>query len=221
MLTLKAQKRDLKVKPESLRKSGSIPAVFYGKKQEATPIAIKTTDFKKIWEEAGESTVVTIETPEGKVDSLIHDVDFDPVSGAPRHADFYVFEAGHKVEVEVPLEFVGVSTAVKDLGGVLVKVLHVLKIEAEPKNLPHNIEVDISGLVEFNNQVLAKDIAIPAGVTLKEHADEVVALVSAPREEKEEEVAPIDLASIEVEKKGKEEVPAEGAEAPAEAEKKA
>lgn len=222
MFTLKAEKRSLDAKLVDIRKAGQMPAVFYGKKEASMPISIAVKDFLKVWKQAGESSVVTLETPEGNHESLIHDIDLDPVSGAPRHADFYVFEKGHKVKVEVPIEFTGISPAVKDLGGSLVKVLHVLKIEAMPKDLPHNIPLDISGLVDFNSQILAKDIVVPAGVTLLEHDEEVVALVAAPREEKEEEAAPVDLSAIEVEKKGKEEV-AEGAEeskTPADAEAK-
>lgn len=203
MLTLKAEIRDLSTKAERLRVAGKLPAVFYGKKEASTPISIKKTDFLKVWKEAGESTVVTLNTPEGEKESLIQEVDLDPVSGAPRHADFYVFEKGHKVEVALPVEFAGVSPAVKDLGGILVKVLHEVKIEAMPKDLPHNIEIDISSLAQFGDQILAKDIPLPHGVELKEKPEEVVATVSAPREEKEEEVAPVDLSSIEVEKKGK------------------
>ncbi len=217
MLTLKAERRDPKVQIEVLKKTGKIPAVFYGKKQTSTPISISSTEFKKLWAEAGESTVVSIETPEGKVESLIHDVDFDPVSGAPRHADFYVFEKGHKVQIEVPIEFDGVSPAVKDLGGTLVKVLHTVKVEAEPQNLPHALIVDVSTLAQFADQILAGTIKLPTGVTLKENPEEVVVLVAAPREEKEEEVAPIDLSAIEVEKKGKEETPEDGAAPAAEA----
>lgn len=198
MIKLKVDLRDKSVKPETIRKSGKIPAVFYGKKEASTPISINSIDFQKVFKEAGESSVITLETPEGAVESLIHDVDFDPVTGAPRHADFYVFEKGHKVKVEVPLEFEGVSPAVKDLGGTLVKVMHALKIEAMPKDLPHNIIVDISGLLEFNDQILAKDISLPNGVELDLNLEEVVALVAAPREEKEEEVAPVDLSQIEI-----------------------
>lgn len=204
MVTLRAQLRNSAVKVDNLRKAGKMPAVFYGKKQSSTPIEIPMVDFMKVWQQAGESTVVVLETPEGAIESLIHDVDLDPITGKPRHADFYVFEKGHKVEVEVPLEFEGVSPAVKDAGGTLVKVLHAVKIEAMPKDLPHNLIVDISPLAEFQSQILAKDIILPAGVTLLENPDEVVALVSAPREEKEEEAAPVDLSAIEVEKKGKE-----------------
>jgi large subunit ribosomal protein L25 len=205
MTNLKAELRDTNAKLGDLRKAGRMPAVFYGKKETSTPISISLVDFLKVWKQSGESSVVTLETSEGSHDSLIHEIDFHPVSGVPRHADFYVFEKGHKVEVEVPVEFEGVAPAVKDLGGTLVKVLHALKIEALPKDLPHNITIDISTLLNFNDQILAQDIKLPAGVTLMVNPEEVVALVSAPREEKEEEVAPIDLSAIEVEKKGKDE----------------
>jgi large subunit ribosomal protein L25 len=212
MLTLKTEPRDTKTDTTALRKGGHIPAVFYGKKEASTPISLRQTDFMKVWKEAGESTVVTLETNDGAKESLIHDVELDVVTGNPLHADFYVFEKGHQVEVDLPIEFIGTSPAVKDLGGSIVKVLHTVKIEAMPKDLPHNLEIDISTLVNFGDQILAQAIPLPNGVTLKENPEEVVATVAAPREEKEEEAAPIDLSSIEVEKKGKEETPAEGGE---------
>jgi len=203
MITLKVEARDIATKLDSLRKAGKIPAVFYGKKEPSTPISINTVDFLKVWKQAGESSVVVLETPDGEKESLIHDIDFDPVKSTPRHADFYVFEKGHKVEVEVPLEFEGVAPAIKDLGGSLVKVVHALRIEAMPKDLPHDLKVDITSLIDFTSQILAKDIALPSGVVSLEKPEEVVALVSAPRAEKAEEEIPIDLDAIEVEKKGK------------------
>lgn len=205
MLTLKAEIRNKTDKLEKIREVGQIPAVFYGRKEASTPISIPKIDFLKVWKEAGESSVVNLETPEGVKESLIQDVDIDPITGAPRHADFYVFEKGHKLEVDLPIEFIGISPAVKDLGGVLVKVLHELKIKAMPKDLPHNIEVDISSLSNFDDQILAQDIKLPVGVELEENPEEVVVLVSEPREEKEEEATPVDFSTIEVEKKGKEE----------------
>lgn len=205
MVALKAEQRDPAVKADKIRAAGMLPAVFYGKKEDSTPISISMVDFLKVWKEAGESSVISLETADGTKESLIHDVDFDPVTGRPRHADFYVFEKGHKVEVEIPIEFEGESPAVKTMGGTLVKVIHALKIEAMPKDLPHNFTIDISSLVDFTSQILAKDIQLPTGVELKENPEEVVALVSAPREEKEEEAAPVDLSAIEVEKKGKQE----------------
>lgn len=205
MLTLKAELRNKGENPDIARKAGKVPAVFYGKKEASTPISVSSADFLKVWKQAGESTVVTLQTPDGEKDSLIQDVDLDPVTGNPRHADFYVFEAGHKLEVDLPIEFEGVSPAVKDQGGILVKVLRELPIKATAKDLPPHITVSIEGLVQFGDEIRAKDIKLPSGVELTVDPEEVVALVSAPREEKEEESAPIDLSSIEVEKKGKEE----------------
>ena len=153
MVILKAEIRDKATKLDNLRKAGRMPAVFYGKKEASTPISINSTDFLKVWKEAGESSVVVLETKDGEKESLIHDIDFDPIKGTPRHVDFYVFEKGHKVQVEVPLEFIGVAPAEKDLGGSLVKVLYNLEIEAMPKDLPHNLTVDISSLIDFEKQV--------------------------------------------------------------------
>lgn len=181
-----------------------IPAVFYGPKAESTPIWVNESEFTRVWKEAGESTVVTLSLDGEDHDTLIHDVDREPVKGLIRHVDFYVLEKGKKVEISIPLEFIGVSEAVKTLGGNLVKVLHEIEIEAMPKDLPHAIEVDISALVDFDSQIHAGDIKLPSGVTLKTDAEEVVALVAEAKEESEEAPAEIDMSAIEVtDKKGK------------------
>ena len=210
IIDLKVEKRTHIGKLESLRKSGLLPAVFYGHKKDSTPIQIKKSDFIKAWKMAGESTVIKLNNGPESMEALIHSVDLDPLTSEPRHADFYVFEKGHKVEISIPLEFEGVSIAVKDLAGILTKVMYEIKIKAEPANLPHEIKVDISKLETLDSQILAKDIELPKGVELMENPDEVVASISIAREEKEE-VAPIDLTQIEVEKKGKKEEEGEGA----------
>jgi len=210
MIILEAELRDKSVNNETLREGGKIPAVFYGKKTESTPITLTRNDFISAWHKVGESGVITIKTGKGTVDSLIKDVDIDPVSDVVRHVDFYVFEKGKKVELDVPLDFVGISPAVKDLSGNLVKALHEIKISADPTSIPHDIKVDISTLIDFDSKIIASDLKLPAGVTLVENPDEVVAAVARQKEEVEEESAPVDLSSIEVEKKGKKEE--EGAE---------
>jgi len=203
MITLNAELRDMKVKPETLREAGKIPAVFYGPKEKATSITISTIDFIKAYKKAGESSVIILKQGNEEHEALIHDIDVHPVTGAPRHADFYVIEKGKKVKVNIPLVFSGVSPAVKDKGAILVKVARDLEIEAAPRDLPHELTVDISSLVEFSSTITAKDINLPAGVTLISGADEIVASVSEAKEEVEE-AKPIDMSAIEVTKKGKE-----------------
>ncbi len=220
MVSLNVEKREVKDNLEKLRIKGFIPAVFYGRKEKSTPITVRLADFVKVWETAGESSVVTLKTKDGdELEALVHEVDLDPVTETPRHADFYVFEKGQKIKIKVPVEFVGVSPAVKDLGGVLIKVRHDIEVEALPKDLPHELKVDISSLVNFESQILGKDIVLPAGVVLGQGHNDVVALVTEAKEEVIEEVAaPVDLSAIEVEKKGKKEeegAPAAGEPAPA------
>jgi len=217
MLTINVEKRDPKASLSAIRKAGKMPAVFYGKKEASTPIMLPYALFEKTFKEAGESTILHLAGTGIDVDVLIHDVDLDPVTDKPRHADFYAIEKGKKLEIEVPVEFIGVAPAVKDLGGILVKVVHEVEISALPKDLPQKLEVDISSLVAFDSILTAKDIKLPEGVELKVKLDEVIASVYEPKEEVAE-VAPVDLSTIEVAKKGKEakegEAPAEGAEAP-------
>lgn len=209
MLKLKAVKRDVAEKPEEIRESGAIPAVFYGPKESSQAITVKALEFDKVFKEAGESTVVVLEVDGTEHETLIHDVAYHPVRGTVSHVDFYVIEKGKKVQVNVELTFEGVSPAEKTLGGTLVKVMHEVEIEAMPKDLPHEIVVSVESLVDFDSKITAGDIVMPAGVTLLTDPEEVVALVQEAREESDEPSAPIDISSIEVEKKGKKEEAAE------------
>ena len=131
MLSLVVERRQIGKtgeKNEGLRKTGKIPAVFYGPKEKSTPVAVSLAEFKKIWRNAGESSVVVLKDGVHEHEALIHDVDIHPVTGIPRHADFYVIEKGKKVKVRTPIVFEGVSPAVKDKGGILIKVLRDIEI---------------------------------------------------------------------------------------------
>lgn len=203
MLALNAKIRDLKEDLRGLRKAGELPAVFYGMGNESTPISVSIIEFKKVWRKAGESSTIKITTPKISVDALIQEVQSDPITDEPIHVDFLVIDMNKKVEIEVPLEFVGVSLAVKGGVGTLVKVLHEISVEALPKDLPHAIEVDISKLDTVDSQILVSDLIIPANVLVITKGTEVVASIAVQKEEVES--APIDLSAIEVEKKGKKE----------------
>ncbi len=197
MFTLTVEKRDMKINAKNLRKKGLLPAVYYGHKQASTPITLKEADFLKVWKEAGESSVVELKTSDGALETLIYDVSFDPVRSQPIHADFYVPEAGKKVTVSVPIEFTGVSPAVKDLGGLLVKVLHEIEIEVLPKDLPHAISVDISMLKTLEDQIMIKDLKLALGVTVLANPEEIIAAISVAQEEPETAPAQ-DISTIEV-----------------------
>jgi len=170
-------------KLEPFRKKGKLPAVLYGPKEKARPIFISLKDFKKIWDEAGESTVIQLNLGDTKKEELIQDVAMDPVKGEPVHVDFYAVLMDKPIKASISLVFEGISPAVKNLGGILIKVMHELEVEALPKNLPHELSVDISALASFENKISAKDIILSKGVKLISNPEETIALIEAPREE--------------------------------------
>jgi large subunit ribosomal protein L25 len=210
-MELTVEKRSPETKAKALRDKGVLPAVIYGRSEESTPVAVDAKVFSKLYKAAGESSVITLKGLGADKQALIHDVAFDAVSGAPIHADFYAIQKGQKVTVAVPLEFEGVSPAVKDLGGILTKVMHELELTCEPSDLPHAIAVDISSLATLDSQIKVADLKLPKSAELSIDADEVVALVSVAQEETEE-AAPMDISQIgdSVERGKKEEEAAEG-----------
>jgi large subunit ribosomal protein L25 len=207
MLTLSVEKRNKTVATlSSLRAKGLIPGVVYGAHHESTPISIDAKAFGKVLKEAGEATIVSLSGLGTAVPTLIHDIAYDPLTSFPRHVDFYAVTKGEKVEVAIPLSYIGESAAV-EAGANLVKVMHEVEVKADPMNLPHAIEVDLSVLAQVNDQIHAKDLVLPTGVELMNEPEDVVALVQAVVEEKEEAVSAY-ISAIEVEKKGKEETEA-------------
>lgn len=195
-----------------------MPAVVYGPKTESVSISVDQKDMEKMWQDAGESTVFTLSVDGKEYDVLLHSVDMDPVKDTPIHCDFYAVDKTQKVEVDVELVFVGESPAVKNLNGMLVKVIHQLPVEGLPHDLPHEIEVDLGKLETLESVITVKDLPLPTGVEATIPENEVVVSVAEQKEEEEEEVpTEVDLSEIEVEKKGKKE---EDTEEEAEGEKK-
>jgi large subunit ribosomal protein L25 len=208
MITLTTTVRDAKVSAKNIRIEGQIPAVVYGPKQPNMSVSIPYQDFVRAYNKGGQTTLMVLDTGSAKIQTLVHDMTLDPVSNKVSHIDFYAVEAGKKVQAGVPLNFINESDAVK-AGALLVKVLLEVEVECLPDAIPHSIDVDLEMLKVVDDTISVADLKLPAGVTMKSDAEEVVAAANAPEEEKEE--VAIDLTKIEVEKKGKveEEVAAE------------
>lgn len=202
MHTLHAQTREQGVSVDALRASGSMPAVFYGAKEAPVAISIKADEFSMLWNKVGGSAIVDLDGPFGKKEVLIHDVQVHPVTGVPLHADFYVLEKGKKVTVTIPLEFVGVAPAEK-LGGIVVKVMHEIEIEVEPREIPQKIAIDLDALTTLESEITFKDLPLPASAVSNIEPDEVVVSITLPEEEKEE--TPMSVEDVKIEEKGKKE----------------
>lgn len=216
MLKLAAEKREIFGKQlKAARAAGRLPAVIYGRKEKPRPLFVQVGDFKKVFAGAGESAIVNLETASGSNNVLIHDVARHPVTGDPIHVDFYVVEKDVVLETAVPIEFTGTAPAVKELGGTLIKVLHELRIEALPDDLPPALTVDLAPLSTLESQILVRDLILPSRIKVLHRSEEVIAAVTLAEEEPAEESTPPDLSAIEVEKRGKEEKDAAEAPPPA------
>lgn len=205
MNKLTATMRSKTDKLADIRKSGMVPAVVYGARVENTMISVSSIDFEKVLKAAGESSTITLELQDKKIEVLIHDIQFDPIKNVPIHVDFLAIDVNKPIEVAVPITFIGIAGAEKNSLGVLVKALHEIEVEALPKDLPHEIEVDLSVLENLDDQIRVSDIKVPGGVTIKTDEEEVIAVIAPMQEEKVGESETADISSIEVEKKGKKE----------------
>lgn len=178
IMTLNVEKRDSTESAAVIRQRGFAPAVFYGPKEDATPIVIDARKLASIWKAAGETTIIKLEGAGEGLDTLIKDVQIHPVTGEILHADFYALEKGKKVEISVPLHFIGEAPAEK-LGGVISKALHEVEIEVSAAELPHALDVDLALLADLNSHITAGQIKLPPSATLKIDADEIVASVTS------------------------------------------
>lgn len=189
-IQLKASSRDTKTNLKKLRAQGEVPAVLYGHNVKNISLMVKKTDFDKAFKKAGESTIINLITDDGTLHPvLIHDVQLHYLTSEPIHADFYQVSMTEKLKAKVVLEFTGEAPAVKTLGGVLVKVLSEVEVQCLPADLPHNIPVDISSLIDFQSTIHVKNLSIPDKVQILTPADETVAKVQPPRDV-EAELAP-------------------------------
>ena len=204
MLTLSAKIRQIAgKKTKDLRKKGILPAVLYGPEKETVSLEIDTKEFDKIYQEAGESSLVSVDVAGKKIPVLIHDIQRD-YNDKIIHVDLYQAPLETKIEATVPLVFEGESEAIKELGGTLVKVMHELEVKAKPADLPKEIKVDISLLKTFDDVIAVKDLKVPEGVEILKDPEETIAQASLPEKIEEELAKPVEEKVEEVEKVEKE-----------------
>ncbi len=186
-LVLEARKREeTGKKVNKLRKSGLIPAVVYGRETEPQNLAVDFFSFQKIYEAAGRSSLIDLKIenkPPLKV--IIQDIQTDPLTDKFINIDFHAVKMTEKITAEIELKFVGESKAVKEDGGVLVKNIDKIKVEAYPQDLVHEIEVDISNLKTFDDIIHISELKIPEKIKILNDGKETVALVTPPRSEAE------------------------------------
>ncbi len=196
------------------RQEGDIPAVLYGRGITSKSLKVKRKEFEKLFRQAGMTSLVSLRLDDKDDHNvLIREVQIHPLKSTVVHIDFYQVRMDEPIRAKVPLRYEGESAAVRDAGGILVRNMDEVELEALPKDLPRDIVVDVSVLDAFAKAIHISDLILPAGVEVFHEPGDVIALVQAPRsqEELDEELAEEVKEDVEaVEGVKPEEVPAEG-----------
>ena len=173
-------------KVKDLRSQEKIPAVLYGHKIKPLNLTIDYSVFEKIYKEAGESTLIDLVVDDKEpVKVLIQDYQLHPRTNQFIHADLKQINMDEKLNTDIILEFTGEAPAVKDFSGILVTNMDHVEVECLPKDLVHEIKVDLSSLKNFEDSIHVSDINVPEGITILNAPEDVIALVQPPRTEKE------------------------------------
>lgn len=210
---------------KAVRAKGLIPAELYGGDVKNLHLSVNEKDFRRVFKQAGETTIVNLMVDGEKHPVLVSDVSLHPVTDAILSIDFYQVNLKEELEIKVPLQFTGEAPAVKEKGGVLVKSVSELKVRALPTDIPHTIEISLTALNDIGVSIHVKDITPPKGVKFLDDERTVVATVIAKMTEEEEAklAATVDVTAVksETEEKVAERAaekeatkPAEGAAAP-------
>ncbi len=175
------------------RNSGALPMVYYGKGVEPVQMTTDYQTFRRAYKKSGRSSIVSLSLGGKKMDALIHDVQYHPVTDDMIHVDLLAVKAGQMIHTQIPLVFVGEAPAVKEMGGVFISNKTEVAVECLPKDLVHDIQVDISSMKDFHSHLNIGDIQAPAGIKLLDAPDISIATIAPPR--KEEVEAPVAAAA--------------------------
>lgn len=177
-----------------LRREGMIPAVLYGGDREPRPIAVSPRSVIQILQsESGQNSILSLKVADGPEQAaLIHDYQVDPITHRLLHADFKRIDMNVAVEVDVPIEAVGVARGVRAEGGIMDLVVRELSIRCLPGIIPDNFTIDVSNL-DINDSLHVRDLEIPEGVEVLTELDATVVTIAPPQEEEELETDAEDL----------------------------
>jgi large subunit ribosomal protein L25 len=174
-----------------LRRQGQIPAILYGEGEPISLTADPKVLLRALGTEAGENVILNLTIVDGKDftrKAMVKEVQVDPVTGKPLHADFLAISMERPIEVEVPVEVAGVAQGVKDEGGILDQILREIRVRCLPVAIPDRIGLDVSSL-DIGDVLHVSDLPIPEGVELLTDREQAVVMVAAPAVE--EVAAPV------------------------------
>jgi large subunit ribosomal protein L25 len=156
---------------KKLRAAGQVPAVIYGATQDSTNIQVGAREMQEILKHAtGEHFLVELAIADGASVShklaLVQEVQHHPVRSTILHVDFHAVSADETLHAEIPVETTGESVGVKNYGGRLEVLLHMVQVECLPKDLPEVISVDVTSM-NVGDALHLRDLQLPEGVSFR------------------------------------------------------
>jgi len=171
-----------------LRREGRLPGVVYGLGEDAVSVTVNAHQLGTILSsKSGANTLITLQIDGADQLALARQVQRDAVKGSLVHVDFIRVRADQTIQAELRIDLQGEAEGLSQ-GGMLEQMMHTLTVEGKPGQLPNEIAHDVSAL-EIGDQLHVKDLAIPAGITVVNDPEDLIATISLPRGLEEEEAA--------------------------------
>jgi len=189
----------------NFRKSGKVPAVFYGKNVKPESIIVDSKAFMSIIEANGANVIINLKFKDGKKPVIVKSLQRNILTQAPMHIDFQLISLKDKVEVMVPIHIEGVADGVKNFGGLMEFIVREVRVSSLPANIPQKISVDVNAL-GIGQGITVADLPKLDGVTyLQDPSTLIVHIVTVTVEEEKpaEAAAGTEVAQPEVISKGK------------------
>jgi len=203
---IEAQSREIIGKKVSqLRRQGIVPVTVYGPKETPVNLQVPYRPLQLALMKAGGTNLIEINVDGKTTPVLAREVQRDILRNDIMHVDFFAVDMTAKIRIDVPLHFVGDSSAVATKKGILVTGPTTITIETLPSHLLNSVEIDISSLAEVNDSIHVRDLKLGEEIVVINDPDEMIARISQPAAARSEEDAAEEAAAAEVEiiKKGK------------------
>jgi large subunit ribosomal protein L25 len=166
IISLNAEARPLAGKgaARATRRSGRVPGIVYGDKQEPVLISLEPRALSRIVARPGFfATLVDISVDGTTHRTLPRDVQYHPISDAPLHVDFMRVGAGARVTVAVPVVFINHERSIGlRRGGILNVVRHTIEMICSVDNIPERVVVDLDGL-DIGDSIHSGAVEMPPG----------------------------------------------------------
>jgi large subunit ribosomal protein L25 len=183
-LTVETRQAIGKGAARKIRRAGKLPGVLYGLGHQANIVVEPRLVQKLLLEEGGRNKVLNLTG--GGADgrhAIVKDFQIDPLSRVLLHVDLLEIDVKKKIQVTVPLNFVGKSVGVAE-GGVLNVVNRTLDIKALPTQIPKHIDVDVSAL-KIGDSLHFDDVTLPEGCEKGTQLNPTLVTVVPPTKEEE------------------------------------